>query len=683
MPLLKITNKKRFYCTLLLLLLSSIYCFGQQDTLYYPEKPIINQHDSLLFYLKKSSYKIDPNAAAIKLWELGDITARKGYLNDIFIKINLSTIIKFLSHEAVQKFSLDYLPMDLSGLSLAIRGVVYNLDGDSVKTDTFSLYPNEVNAANNFIKVPGLKVGSILDIKVVTDLHGELSQIVMLPTWYFDGDYATKFSAYYAKFPAFYQYRNIMTSTIPFKEVKTSAELSSGAATFVRGTIGKKENSQVIEVWERKNIPAFRKEVYMPAPEAYLNKVGIQFIKIMAGRWTFKRLIVNWDQVTKKFYKNIPEIKSIFRNNGFLEKSIEKITAGDSTDLQTAQSIYRYVRDTFTKTKEGYFARTNTKFQLKKLLESRNGSKVEINLLLAAMLQKAGLQSNLMMISTKPNPPLNPDFPNIHKIKTVICYLKIGNKQYFLDASDKNLPFDLLNPDYYNGYSRALSKEPFAVNITSDSVQNHTVIYAAIKPDSTNKILNLKLTAKLDQFSALAIRKAADGNKEKAEELLKATYNSSNFEIQKVTINGLKNPDIPLQIIYFATLPLNTNHSRFYLPLFFDKISEENPFPDLKRNYPIDLDSRKSYSYYLRFAYPENFVVPDIPKPIQLKLADGKADFKASVDNDTLQHVLTASANFHTTASMFPASDYDALRSLWATMLTLTNQNIILEKKNN
>lgn len=675
---LPIQNKSIFL--FFFLLLGTTFCFGQEKALYYPEDPIVNNHDSLKYYLRKNHYEIDTNAAAIKLWELGDVSVFRNYGPILAVmQFKVSTLLKFNTHEAVQNFSLDYLPMNLSRLPISVHGTVYNLENDSIKKDTFSFSPKALSKSDKFIEVPDLKAGSILELSVESIVSLGVSSLTMLPTWHFDCKYPTLFSAYFADFPDFYTYRNIMSASVPFKEVKTNEDLTSGNATFIRTNA---KDYMILEAWERKDIPAFKKEVHMPSPETFREHVTVQFTSINVNKYINLKVLDNWDQVSKNVFKSYPELKTVFRNNRFLEKSLKKIIDNDSTSLQKAQSIYRFVRDTFTKTDESYFDRTNTDFNLKKLLASRNGSEQEINLLLSALMEKAGLQCNMVMVSSKPNPPLSPDYPDVKEINSLICCLKIDNKTYFLDASDKELPFGLLNPEYYNGYSRALSEKPFAVNISADSLTDHSVIYAEITPDSSNRTLHLQLIEKLDNFAALSIRKAANGNKEKAEALLKATYNSSNFEIKNVEIKGLNNPDVPLKIIYLATFQLPKEESNIYLPLYFDKIRDENPFPDEKRKYPVDMGCRTSYSYYLHFHYPDNYRISEVPKSTELKLANGKADFSTTISNDSTQHLLSARANFQTTSAEFAVSDYNALRSLWAAMLNQTNQYISLVKKN-
>jgi transglutaminase-like putative cysteine protease len=75
-------------------------------------------------------------------------------------------------------------------------------------------------------------------------------------------------------------------------------------------------------------------------------------------------------------------------DNGWLNDVMEDATREVKENFEKARNIYAYLRDNMTCTN---YNRTYLEKPLKTVLKTRNGSEAEINLLLTAMLLKAGL----------------------------------------------------------------------------------------------------------------------------------------------------------------------------------------------------------------------------------------------------------------------------------------------------
>src|SRR6186997_2941791 len=87
----------------------------------------------------------------------------------------------------------------------------------------------------------------------------------------------------------------------------------------------------------------------------------------------------------------------------------------------------------------------------KNILKDKKGSEAEINLLLVAMLRKAGLPADPLMLSTKSHGYALPVYPIMDKFNYVVCRTAIGGKTFYLDASRPRLGFGRLTWECYNG----------------------------------------------------------------------------------------------------------------------------------------------------------------------------------------------------------------------------------------
>ena len=92
--------------------------------------------------------------------------------------------------------------------------------------------------------------------------------------------------------------------------------------------------------------------------------------------------------------------------------------------------------------------------------KKREGNVADINLLLAVLLRKAGIDADLMILSTRDNGVANSDYPMIDQYNYVICVASIkGMDPVNLDASQHYNGFGELPPSCYNGYGHMISVE--------------------------------------------------------------------------------------------------------------------------------------------------------------------------------------------------------------------------------
>src|SRR6185436_9831652 len=76
--------------------------------------------------------------------------------------------------------------------------------------------------------------------------------------------------------------------------------------------------------------------------------------------------------------------------------------------------------------------------------KDKKGTTGEINLILVNLLKDAGLDASPMLVSTHDHGRVTPMVPSFAQFNEVIAYVKIGDKQYYLDATEKNTPSHLI-----------------------------------------------------------------------------------------------------------------------------------------------------------------------------------------------------------------------------------------------
>src|SRR5690606_25100624 len=129
-------------------------------------------------------------------------------------------------------------------------------------------------------------------------------------------------------------------------------------------------------------------------------------------------------------------------SNSFLKKTVNNLTDKQLPDIDNVKAIYRFVRDSITLSKGRIDVNGN---DLKYILDNRVAGIYGTNIFLTALLRKAGYESYPVLLATKENEMLNSVYPDPDNINYVVTLVKIDGKDYFLDASDKFMPFGRLH----------------------------------------------------------------------------------------------------------------------------------------------------------------------------------------------------------------------------------------------
>ena len=104
----------------------------------------------------------------------------------------------------------------------------------------------------------------------------------------------------------------------------------------------------------------------------------------------------------------------------------------------------------------GYNSLT-TQQSLQNAWNEKAGNSAEINLLLIVMLQKAGIKTNPVILSTRKNGMLPPRH-SLYKMNYVIACAEIDGKKYLMDATDPFSRINMLPERCLNGNGRLISE---------------------------------------------------------------------------------------------------------------------------------------------------------------------------------------------------------------------------------
>lgn len=653
-----------------LLLAAMVFTSGKVPA--QQEQSILSDNPAMGRCLQQTKFDIDSTAQAVILYEKGNATMEGGN-----ISFTIERIVKILGKEAIEDFGTIDIAKGKDVQVTDIKATTYNLEGGQIikqsinRSDIFKDKVTKGVVISKF-NLPSLKTGSVIYYTYTISQSG-----YTIPDWTFQNIYPTLCSEFEISVPDYVVYTALQRINVPCKVVKRKKEMETCASCSFTESFGK--DQPVYATWVRRNIPAFKEEPYMSSNDNYLEGIKIRITAVIDDG-IVKEIYKNWDEFCKKYYYKDNEFcGQAFNNNNFLKEKTEELTQGKTTELDKAKAIFTYIRSNFTQKESG----TGSTADIKDVFTNRQGSVAGINLLLTAMLRKAGLNSAPVLLSTKAAERLSQFYPDPQSINYVVSKVQAGKKDYFLDASGRYMPFGTLPAFCYNGYCRVISEDGGFAILNPDSIKNKTVIITTLIPATDKNKLLLKSDYQFGVMSGMNYRRRwqDDSTKVKTdfEKQLKA-FNASAILANYRFIN-LDQPDELLKLHYEASITLPENSDMVYFNPYLDKFFGQNPFSASNRTYPIEMDYQSDLNYIFNFTLPANYTVDDYPKSALIKFGSNNLlTMKNIMNYDEAEKQFSINSRFTTQATVFGAEGYSELRNFFGHVIEEQNKKIVLKK---
>jgi hypothetical protein len=566
---------------------------------------------------------------------------------------------------------------------IELTATTYNLDAGRVlkteldKASVFVDKPIEHLDLNKFT-FPGVREGSIVEYTYVVKSPFTSN----LHSWVFQGIYPCHWSEYQADVPDLFRYLTFGKGNLPYT-IHTTQTRDSSFGMFDRGYI-RRQLTLVINSnrWVVKDVPSFREEPYTTTISNYVARIEFQFLSFDQSAilgWSMEsNALPSWLLICRELLKSDKFGADLNGNNSWLDKDIERITALGVDDLDKAKRIYWYVRDNYTRTAQSGVWLGKS---LKTVYKNKAGTPGEINLLLTAMLDRAKVYANAVILSTRSNGFMDPRVPLQHSVNYVVSKVRFGSASYYLDASDPNVGFGQLPLQCYNGYGRVVDSTTRDMDILSaDSVTEKKKVIVFVNNGEKGG-LDGSVQSYPGMAEAAQIRKKvkAQTGEGRFRDSLQTGLQADGAAISDLEIDSLKNPDEPLGISYSYRLTPDSSSNLFYFtPTLVDRITE-NPFKAAERRYPVEMPYAKDQNYILTMEVPSGYQVEELPKSTMVRLGDSSGYFEYILSQDGDQ------IHFRTRIRLMKANyqpeEYAVLRDFYAAVVKKENEQIVFKKK--
>lgn len=538
-----------------------------------------------------------------------------------------------------------------------LEGETINLENGKIKytkLDPKLVYAQHTSKNKDEIifTMPDVKAGSIFEYRYIWERGFSKN----FPPWNFQCDLPTRYS----------QLDVFINPVLTFSVYQNKFE------PFVRDTISQ---AGFGHVWAMANIKSTKDEPYMRSSADVLESLSfiISAVKINGQNTMIDK---SWSDLGKEiafnkdFYK--PYDQSLHDEDDLVKKA--KALTGDD---QKIAFLFNQVRSVMKDNDEqNWFSKDGIKSVWKK----KSGNWSEINMILNRLLNESGIKAYPMMVSTRENGRIMPDFVNIYQVNKLVSYVPVDSARYYvLDASDKynvynEVPFDLLN-----AYGLYLNKEKndYALVLMKKAgqVKQAVFIEAEISADGTMKGTAQISSSGYNKAASLELHKKLD--EQKYEQYL--TEDDNNLRITSLQIENADVDSLPLmQTINFKlSLPATDDKYIYFNPNLFTSL-HNNPFLSKDRVSDIDFGCSNLFVINGRYKIPAGYKIDALPKSINLVISGRSITFKRQIADDNGYVVVNYLINYK--QSVYKQADYPDIYAYFKKMIEMLNEQIVLIK---
>ena len=641
------------------------------------------------------TYPNDTTAEAVILFDDGNsyftYDSEKGFMltHERFVRI------KILKQSGVDwgNFSIALYSFNSNRDEMSTpKGTTFNLEnGKVVKSELKkdAIFRERQNRYYETVRLsmPSVKVGSVIDLKYSI----RTEQTWNLRTWKFQYTIPVKWSQYHVVYPEYFTYNQSTMGYHPLLYVKTDKknETINIVTREVHNTGGLSSSSGRSEIsnnsinyqanvfdYAVKDVPAMKTESYLTTLNNYTTQVKFELANInftLVGG-SFKNFTTSWIDIAKQLNES-ENFGLQLKGNGFVDDAVAELTKGTTDEQKKMYLLFNHVQHTM---KWNGHRTIYTDGSLKKAYSDKTGNSADINLLLAVMLNKAGISAKPVVLSTRDNGIISVSHASISDCNYVIVQAIVNGLPILLDATESNLQAGLIPFRCLNGEGHLINNEdsqPVKL-LNSPSVDN-SMVELEIKDGKMTGMIKKKVTG----LSAFNFRESVKSAGSKQEKFDKLKNSSAEFDYLEYQYNNLDSLNQPVYIEYkIATkeAPDGDAGIIYIDPILIDR-QKDNPFTAPTREYPVDFGAPFTESYNLQLTIPDGYKVEELPQSKTLVLEGKAGQFLYQISQVGNKIVLNLRLSINKT--FFIPAEYQSLKDFYNVVINKQAEQIILKKK--
>jgi hypothetical protein len=488
-------------------------------------------------------------------------------------------------------------------------------------------------------------------------------RVPFLSDWYFQKNIPVRYSSLRFNYPEEFMFNPVFHTSLPYSYDTKKIGLRS---------------EQTLTM---KDVPAFREEPYVSCEEDYLEKVSFNLNGYYSATVRIN-LIATWPKMIKalmededfgyQLKKNIPRTKELDDQLKLISNPVDKMVA-----------VHRFVKKNMIW--DGYTSIWATD-GVKYAWDKKKGNSGEINLILVNLLKDAGLQAYPVLLSTRDNGRVNTTNADLDQFNTVMAYVKIDGKEYFLDGTDQQTPSHLIPKQIMYSEGLVISKVDFEKSVTEQdwgwvNIWNEKQKYTHRVNLSGDVKADGQITgeAYINSIDYARIADISDYTASK-ENFVADHYTKpySGIKLIDFKTGNLEKDSMPLEQSVKFSMPLNASGEYQYFTLNLFSGLDNNTFLSDSRSTDILFAYNQSYSISGSFGIPEGYEFEELPKNMKMIMPDTSIILSRllQVNNNRLQFRINLDIN----KPLYTVEEYPMLQEFYKKMFMTLNEQIVIKK---
>lgn len=554
-----------------------------------------------------------------------------------------------------------------------LSAYTYNLVDNTIdkqKVTKESKFDDQLNEfwSKKTVSFPNVKLGSIIEIKYKL----KTENFNVLPEFQFQYEIPVDYAELQTEIPEFYLYKGFVTG---FEKVETNQKMKSKIDVFQNRTRTdlKMTYMQVVTNYKIKDVKPLIEEEHVNNIDNYYGKVLHELETVRMPEEEPKQISKTWEDVVSNIFEDKDFGYELIKF-GYFRGDLDVLIDGLSTDIEKLKAIFSFVQERMNWNKRfGYY----TKKGVEEAYKDKTGNVAEINMILTSMLRIAGLDANLVLVSTRENGIAF--FPNHSIFNYLVVSVDLNGETILLDATEKYTDINILPLRALNWEGRSMNPNKVSEEINLMPKKNSLKMVNVMAEIDENGDTKGKIREQFFDYIALWFR-AAFGMSNATSRM---DYLEKKHAGLEVLIHELANVnDVSKPIIENYTFKSNNEveiigDKMFFSPLLFFGTTE-NPFKQENRLYPIDYNFPYQEKLIISVKIPEGYSIESLPESKAFSLPDGLGSFKYSIShNGNLIQLLCV---FEINEPLINATYYQELKLFYKKMIDIQSEKVILKK---
>lgn len=625
--------------------------------------------------LAMKTFPDDTNAAAVILCDYGTT-----YFDDELDMVHEQhTRIKILTTKGYDwgTVSISLYTKDGTQRISKIQGATYLLDSTgamrTIPLDDDDVFTENVTGDRVRYKftLPALAPGCIIEYRYRTTT----TSLFFIPDWVFQHSEPVRWSEYRVRTPRSISYAYVTTGYERF----AIAQRREVTQVFRPPASGYLQTSGITECIEYRyalaNARALRDEPYITTLADYATRIDFQLSAYSLAGTGIRRILQTWSSLIDELL-DAESFGDMIDVTGDIEDVAEEVTRGLSTPHEKLRAIYGWVSSSIVW--DGSHRMYADK-DVDAVLEAKRGNSAEITFALLSLLKAAGIEAHPVILSTRSNGRIQEMYPILAQFNYVIAKAVIGDKTFFLDATDPRRPPELLPTRVLNVRGLVVQKGTEEWVTLESPARGVSSGMALLTIDSEGAVRG-EVTISYKDYANLSARQDL---REKTDlEVARAELKAGELglEVDSVAIEHRENHHEPLTIrawISSASMAQKIGEKLYLNPTVLFRVTD-SPFKNPRRQFPVDFAHGWESLATVELRIPEDYEIRDAP-PARSYTIPGKASFARGYERDG--DAMKVSTSLSITATTLEPKLYPRLRELYNRVASAHADQIVLERK--